>query len=43
MFEQLRDLLRASAKPAASPQDEQRLAAAVLLLEVARADRKSHV
>ena len=38
MFEHLRDLLRASAKPAASPQDEQRLAAAVLLLEVARAD-----
>ena len=38
MFEHLRGLLRAAPKAGASPQDEQRLAAAVLLLEVARAD-----
>lgn len=40
MFEHLRGLLRDSRgrAPAASPEDEQRLAAAVLLLEVARAD-----
>jgi len=40
MFEHLRDLLRQSRDrmPAASVEDEQRLAAAVLLLEVARAD-----
>ena len=40
MFEHLRKLLRQSSEkaPAASGEDEQRLAAAVLLLEVARAD-----
>ncbi len=37
MFDHLRGLLR-SAPPPASAQDQQRLAAAVLLLEVARAD-----
>jgi len=40
MFEHLRGLLRQSSEraTAASPEDEQRLAAAVLLLEVARTD-----
>lgn len=38
MFEHLRGLLRDAPRPAPSSHDEQRLAAAVLLLEVARAD-----
>lgn len=44
MFEHLRKLLRdpAGRAPAVSPVDEQRLAAAVLLLEVARADYEHH-
>ena len=43
MFEHLRGLLRRSAEqPAAASGDERRLAAAVLLLEVARADYEHH-
>ena len=44
MFDHLRKLLRdtASHAPAQSPADEQRLAAAVLLLEIARADYDHH-
>lgn len=44
MFEHLRQLLRESGAraPTASPADAQRLAAAVLLLEVARADYEHH-
>ena len=44
MFEHLRGLLRdvRGRAPAASPEDEQRLAAAVLLLEIARADFEQH-
>lgn len=38
MFEHLRDLLRNAPKPAPASHDARRLAAAVLLLEVARAD-----
>ena len=38
MFEHLRGLLKQRERPTAAPEDEQRLAAAVLLLEVARAD-----
>lgn len=44
MFEHLRKLLRETGAraPAASSADEQRLAAAVLLLEIARADYAHH-
>lgn len=44
MFEHLRGLLRQASErtPPASPADEQRLAAAVLLLEIARADHEHH-
>jgi uncharacterized tellurite resistance protein B-like protein len=43
MFEHLRKLLQHSAqRPTASVEDEQRLAAAVLLLEIARADYDQH-
>jgi uncharacterized tellurite resistance protein B-like protein len=42
MFEHLRNLLRTQHPPGAAPADEQRLAAAVLLLEVARADYDHH-
>jgi uncharacterized tellurite resistance protein B-like protein len=43
MFEHLRGLLqRSAARPVASPEEERRLAAAVLLLEVARADHEHH-
>lgn len=44
MFEHLRGLLRQASErtPAASPADEQRIAAAVLLLEIARADHEHH-
>lgn len=38
MFEHLRQLLRDAPRTSASPHDERQLAAAVLLLEVARAD-----
>ena len=38
MFEHLRGLLKAQRPAPASPEDEQRLAVAVLLLEIARAD-----
>lgn len=42
MFEHLQRLLRDERKPETSPEDEQRLAAAVLLIEVARADFDGH-
>jgi len=44
MFEHLRKLLRESGDraPATAPADEQRLAAAVLLIEIARADYEHH-
>ena len=42
MFEHLRGLLRSAAAATATPGDERRLAAAVLLLEVARADYAHH-
>jgi uncharacterized tellurite resistance protein B-like protein len=42
MFEHLRGLLRSAAAATATPGEERRLAAAVLLLEVARADYAHH-
>jgi uncharacterized tellurite resistance protein B-like protein len=42
MFEHLRDLLRGPGRPAASAGGDRQLAAAVLLLEIARADYDHH-